>query len=346
MIVDIDMHWHPESVFSDKSLLNAYIRSTKAAGQFVELRDIPGTKKQQMVVCQPEGVENLNLADVFVGVEDRLKAMDEAGVDKGILRICCFQQWMNLELLKRVNNLMADYIKQYPGRFLGTAAVPPWGDEESLDELKRCIYDLGFVAVLSASHYGTRYLDEKEFRKYFKAIDKLGVPILVHHTPLPLDCNSILKYGNLRRLYGRCQEQMTSTGRIIYSDLLEECPNLKIIPTQMAGAFFAYTSLMLPEESNIKEDVQRFDTEQGKIRKYLKNNIYFNITTPTGWSKNHLEFAVKELGAEHILFGTSYPVRREWLIKGVDHIRSLNISEQEKDLILGGNAQKLFNLKD
>ena len=98
MIVDIDMHWHPESVFSDKSLLNAYIRATKASGQFVDLVEIPGKNAKQMVVCQPEGVENLNLSDVFIGVEDRLKAMDEAGVDKAILRICCFQQWMNLEL--------------------------------------------------------------------------------------------------------------------------------------------------------------------------------------------------------------------------------------------------------
>ena len=345
MIIDIDMHWHPEKVFSDESLLNDYLRCTRASGQQVEMTNIPGTNTQQMVVSQPKGYVNLNLADVVVGAESRVKAMDEAGVDKAILRICCFQQWMNLELMKKVNDLMAEYIKQFPGRFLGTAAAPPWGDRDSLDELKRCIYDLGFVGVLCASHYGTRYLDEEEFRPYFREINKLGVPILVHHTPLPVDYSSILKYSNVRRLYGRIQEQATGTLRIIFSDLLDECPNLIFIPTQMAGAFFAYTTMVAPVDTGAKEDVKRFDDVTEKLRGRLKKNIYFNISTPTGWSKAHLECAVKELGADHILFGSSFPVMREWLTKGVDHINSLNVSDKDKALILGENAMRLFNIK-
>jgi len=345
MIIDIDMHWHPETVFSDESLLNAYLRCTHASGQQVEMVNIPGTNKQQMVVCQPKGVENLNLADVVVGVESRLKAMDEAGVDKAILRICCFQQWMNLELMKRVNYLMAEYIKRYPGRFLGTAAAPPWGDKDSLDELKRCIYDLGFAGVLSGSHYGTRYLDEEEFRPFFREINKLGVPVLNHHTPLPVDYGSIIKYSHVRRIYGRCQEQMTSTCRIIFSDLLEECPNLILIPTMMGGAFFAYTSMLMPTETESPDNIKRYDNITDKLKSRLEKNLYFNITTPTAWSKAHLEFAIKELGADHVLFGSSYPVRRGYLIKGVDHVKQLNISEKEKSLILGENAMRLFNIK-
>jgi hypothetical protein len=40
-----------------------------------------------------------------------------------------------------------------------------------------------------------------------------------------------------------------------------------------------------------------------------------------------------------------YPVRREWLLTGVDFVRSLNISDNEKSLILGENAVRMFNIK-
>ena len=56
------------------------------------------------------------------------------------------------------------------------------------------------------------------------------------------------------------------------------------------------------------------------------------------------ECAVKVLGADHVLFGGSYPVRREWLLKGVDFVQSLDVREGEKAMVLGENAIKIFNL--
>ena len=54
---------------------------------------------------------------------------------------------------------------------------------------------------------------------------------------------------------------------------------------------------------------------------------------------------MKVLGADHILFGTSYPVRPVWLLEGADFVRKLDISEDDKELILHGNAEKLYNIK-
>ena len=53
---------------------------------------------------------------------------------------------------------------------------------------------------------------------------------------------------------------------------------------------------------------------------------------------------MKVLGADHILFGTSYPVRPVWLLEGADIVRKLDISEEDKALILGGNAERLYHL--
>lgn len=52
---------------------------------------------------------------------------------------------------------------------------------------------------------------------------------------------------------------------------------------------------------------------------------------------------IRTIGAERILFGSDYP----WINPAgdIERIRGLNISEDDKKLILGENATKLFNLK-
>jgi len=138
---------------------------------------------------------------------------------------------------------------------------------------------------------------------------------------------------------------MIAVSRELFSDLFEECPNLKVIHTMLGGGFFAFTEQILPRESKEREEVERFTQEVAKYRKYFGNNLYFDITTPLAWSKAQLECAVKELGADHILYGSSYPVRLDWVLNGVDHVRSLEISEEEKEQILCGNAKRLFGIK-
>jgi len=52
---------------------------------------------------------------------------------------------------------------------------------------------------------------------------------------------------------------------------------------------------------------------------------------------------IRTIGPERILFGSDYP----WINpkKDIERIKDLDISEKDKNLILGGNALRLFNLK-
>lgn len=72
---------------------------------------------------------------------------------------------------------------------------------------------------------------------------------------------------------------------------------------------------------------------------------YFEMSHAQPWGKAQLECAVKTLGADHILFGTSYPVRPVWLLEGADFVRNLDITESEKELILHGSAERLYNIQ-
>lgn len=345
MIINANMHWLPENLFKDISLRDSFINCVPCAyGEYAKVTTIPGTKLQQIVIEKPQGYENLNYAENQYDSKTQLKDMDEAGVDIAILRIPCWQEWLGLESCKVVNNELAKHVKKYPKRFLALAVVPPWGTPECLKEVERCIKELGFSGVQLAAHYGKLYLDEPEFRPYFKKLNKLDIPIIVHHTPLPVDYNSLLKYTNLRRQYGRCVDQGTAVGRELFSGMFEELPNLKLIHSMLGGGFFAYANMLAPRKVGIKEELERFDVAD-KVRSYLENNIYFDMSGALQWGKPQLECAVKVLGADHILYGSSYPLRREWFTKGIEFVQNLQISETEKSLILSKNAARLFKIK-
>lgn len=344
MIIDANMHWLPENLFKDKSLLDSFIYAVPSAyGEYAKITTMPGTDMQQIVIEKPKGFENLNYAENQYSPENQIRDMDEAGVDKAILRIPCWQEWLSLEMCKTVNDGLARHIRQHPGRFLALAVVPPWGSQENLAEIDRCINDLGFSGVQLAAHYGKLYLDEEEFRPYFKKLNQLEVPVVVHHTPLPVDYGSLVPYTNLRRQYGRCVDQATAVGREIFSNLFEEFPNLKLVHSMLGGGFFAFVNMLAPRKAGVKEALERFDVAD-KVRGYLEKNIYFDMSGALQWGQAQLECAVKVLGAEHILYGASYPLRREWFIKGADYVKNLEISEKEKTLILSENAIKLFHI--
>jgi predicted TIM-barrel fold metal-dependent hydrolase len=247
-------------------------------------------------------------------------------------------------MCKLVNDGVYEVVQEHPDRLRAVAIVPPWGDKGCLEEADRCINKLGFVGIEMAAHYGTLYLDDEAFRPYFRHLNEMGVPIVVHHTPLPVDYHSIYKYTNVRRSIGRCIDQLTAVSLEMFGGLFDECPNLKLIHTMMGGGVFAFTNQIAPRKSTFKEEVQRFDAKTADVRKYLQDNLFFGITTPTAWSKPQLECAIKELGADHVLYGSSYPVRIDWVLSGVEYVRGLDISEAEKELIFCGNAQRLFKI--
>ena len=90
----------------------------------------------------------------------------------------------------------------------------------------------------------------------------------------------------------------------------------------------------------------RLDMSGGEqIIRYLKNNIFFDMTHPASWGKAQVECAIKVCGADHVLFGTSFPVFYNWMSAGVEFIKSLDITEEERELITNGNARRLFQLE-
>jgi predicted TIM-barrel fold metal-dependent hydrolase len=345
-IVDANMHWLPGTLFSDERLLNAFIGSVpREYGISARVEPVPNKNIRQIIIEQPKGCVNLNYAENQYNLEGQLADMAKAGVDHGVFRLPCWQEWLDLETCKLVNNGLAEYVKRSEGRLSALAVAPPWGTSDCKREVKRCIAELGFHGVQMAAHYGNLYLDDESFRPYFAFLNDLEVPVVVHHTPLPVDYGSILSYTNQRRQYGRCVAQATAVGRELFSGMFDDFPNLKLIHSMLGGGFFAYVDMLVPpRKEGYNDAVDRFEVQTERLRRQLRENIFFDVSGAPQWGKAQLECAIRVIGADNILYGSSYPIRQDWYFQGLDFVRSLDITEEEKVAILGGNAIRLFKV--
>jgi len=346
MIIDANMHHLPEDLFDNEETLDGFL-STAPRG-YGEIASLGVTTKgqRQIIVEKPMGCQNLNYVEGDYNMEMKLKAMDDNGVDIGLLRVPVWQEWLRLDTCKKVNDNAYEQCKNSGGRLFANACVPPWGGKENIYELERCVKELGMVGVQLACHYGQLYLDDPVFEPYLKVINDMNIPVVVHHTPGPVHWQSIYEYTNLRREFGRVTDQATAVGRELFSGMFDKFPNLKFIHTMFGGNWFGIQNLVLPKLGKKAEAMERLDMSEGeRIRGYLQNNIYFDTTHPASWGKDVVECAIKVCGADHILFSSSFPVFYNWMSDGVELMKSLDITEEEREMICSGNALRLFNLK-
>ncbi|MHA3684789.1 amidohydrolase family protein [Leucobacter sp. HY1910] len=345
-VVDINIHHLPEDLFSNEKILNGFLNSApRGFGEIATVKTME-SGKQQLILEKPRGYQNLNYVEGDYSAEAKLAAMDEAGVDYGIMRVPVWQEWLDLETCKAVNDNAADIAARSNGRLFTTACVPPWGGKENIYELERNVKELGAVGVQLACHYGQLYLDDPVFEPYLKVIEKLDIPVVVHHTPLPVEYKSVIDYTNLRREYGRVMDQGIAVGRELFSGMFDRMPGLRFIHTMMGGNWFANQALLTPHKTNKAEAMQRLDPTGGeKIKQYLEENIFFDMTHPHSWGKTQVEAALEIGGADHYLFGSSFPVFYSWMGQGVEFLKNeIEVSDADRELVLSGNAKRLFNL--
>lgn len=344
-IIDFGLDKVPASLFKDEALMERFLGCVPSA--YTEDRAYVSTAAsgaKQIVVEKPAGRGNMNIVDGEYTVEGIIDAMDEAGVDVAVLRVPVWQEWMPLDLCRLFNDDFAAFAAQAPDRFKAMASIPPWGDRASLDELKRCMDDLGFVGVQLSCHYGTKYLDDPAFRPLLRVLDERRIPAAIRAVPLPVDYRSIVAYDNVRRELGRSIDTLTGLSLELYSGIFEEFPNLRFVHGMLGGGWFAFDSLLRPKQANTTAaSVKRLDADAARnVGEYLGRNVFFEITHPKSWGKKQIECALDVCGADRFVFGTSIPVFPG--AGDVAEIEALDIEAGSKDAILGGNACALLGI--
>jgi len=345
MIIDANMYWLPETLFTDEKLLHEFLSEMpEEYGWYGYIKDMKENGLKQIVIEKPKGFQNLNYIQGEYLLETQLEDMDQAGVGKAILKLPGCHEWMSLSLCKIFNDGLAEHAKRSNDRLIPLAVIPPYGTEENLKELERCKNVLGMNGIQLCAHYGSSYLDDEKFAGFFEKLNELEMTAYIHHTPVPVEYNSIYDFNNLRRSYGRCVDQTTAVGRELFSGMFMKYPNLKFVHSMLGGGFFAISNMIFPHKAKTSEAVNRFESDNNDVRNSFEKNIFFEMSHAQPWGKKQLECAIEVLGADHIIFGTSYPVKKEWLTEGPEFINGLTITEEEKEMILCVNAKRLYQI--
>lgn len=341
MVIDANVYWFPEEMFEDETLFARLCADApRAYGTAVSMVERDG--KKQVIVEKPVSCPGVDYIQGDYTLERMLQRLDEAGIDKAVMKVPCLHEWMSLDMCRYFNDGMADFAKRSGGRLIALAVVPPWGREAELNELTRCVNELGMHGMQLCAHYGELYLDDPAFTPLFTRMNELGLTAYVHHTPVPVEYRSIAAYNNLRRSLGRCEDQVTAVGRELFSGMFEQYPNVKLVHSMLGGGFFTFKEMLMPHGPAAKDG--RFAATPDSMRKHLRNNIYFEMSHAQPWGETLLETAVKILGADHIVYGSSSPVKMDWTLKGPAYVQALHVTEEEKRLMLCDNARKLYHI--
>lgn len=347
MVIDANMYWVPETLFTDETLREQFLspitEQSSVSGYYGYMQEnVNG--QMEFAFEKPKGCQNLNYIQGEYRTEVQLRDMDEAGVDMAVLKTPCCQEWMGLDMCRIFNDGMARQAAESGGRLAALAVIPPYMTPEVERELDRCLDKLGMHGVQLSAHYSGKYLDDPVFAPLFEVLEARKLTAYVHHTPLPVQYDALLDYTSLRRSYGRCVDQTTAVCRELYSNMFAKYPHVKLVHSMLGGGFFAIAPMMMPHGASSGDKSGRFSNANSNVEQQLRENIYFEMSHAEPWGKAQLECAVKVLGADHILFGTSYPVKKNWLLNGPKFVRALEISKTEQEAILGENARSLYRL--
>lgn len=246
------------------------------------------------------------LADIC---EQRLPAMDNAGIDMQVLSVTA----------------------------PGSQQVPA----AHAAEANRAITKLGFCGVVINGHTQGRFLDAPEFDELLTAIEELDVPIYLHPTYPPPQVADVYFSGlpdpTSRALSTAAWGWHAETGlhvlRLAATGVFGRHPKLQIVVGHM-GENLPF-SLMRADSV-----LTRANPDIPSVAQIIREHVHITICGYT--TIPPLLCALQVFGADRIMFSSDYPYGDP-----AEHARFLAdapISPADRDKIAYGNAQHLFRL--
>lgn len=234
-------------------------------------------------------------------------------------------------------------------RYFGTS-LPLNNMESALRETDRAIRELKLCGVEVHTPANDRPIDSLEFFPLYETMSQYDRPIWLHprraQTYPDYRTEDKSKY-RIFSVFGWPYETTVAMARLVFSGILEKCPNLKII-THHCGGMVPYL------RERVRGSYERIMQHLGDdlARRLSKPHIeyfkmFYNDTAING-NASALMCAYDFFGADHLLFGTDMPFDTEYgernLRQVIEAIEQMGISEAEKEKIFEGNARKLLRL--
>ena len=272
--------------------------------------------------------------------------MDEHGIDVQILSYSNASQNapadQQVQLTRQANDRLAEAVRANPSRFSGFACLP-WGQPQAAaEELERAVKELGFVGALLIGRPGDTFLDDPRYEPILAKLNELGAPLYLH-PGCPLPQVQAPYYGGLgtqvtARLslfgWGWHNEAGVHLLRLILSKKFDQFPKLQVICGHWGEMVPFYLYRL---DDSIPQAVTGLSRS---ITDTFKQHVY---VTPSGMmTLPQFQFIKTVVGVDRILYSVDYPYLT--LAGARRFLESLPISQDDKEKIAHGNAERLFRL--
>ncbi|MGH8151504.1 MAG: amidohydrolase family protein [Rhodanobacteraceae bacterium] len=203
------------------------------------------------------------------------------------------------ELHRHLNAHAAEVCRTYPWHYAGLGTVPLQSPRLAIEEMERCIDQLGLQGVQIGSHVNAWNLDAPELFPFFEAAADLGAAILVHPWDM-MGKDSMPKYW-LPWLVGMPAEQSRAACCLIFGGVLERLPSLRVAFAHGGGAF-PFTIGRIEHGFRMRPDLVATDNARAP-REYFKR-LFFDscVHDPQG-----LRYLLDVVGGDRVMLGTDYP---------------------------------------
>ncbi len=253
------------------------------------------------------------------------------------------------------NDEIKEITEKHPEYYEGFIAGIPFNNvPASVDEIKRC-KAMGAKGVQIYTSMNGEAIDQEKFWPIYETCEKLELPLLIH----PVGGQMIPEYSGEERskyelwfLIGWPYQTTVAMCRLAFAGIFEDFPNLKIV-THHVGA-------MIPMlEGRIENGLKMYggrtapELKEALTKTRMKGNPLdtfkkFYADTASFGSASAIRAGIDFFGKDHILFASDMPFDPEkgpgYIERTLNCIDELQLTQEEKEAILYGNAQRIFHV--
>jgi 2,3-dihydroxybenzoate decarboxylase len=275
--------------------------------------------------------------------DHRIREMDDHGIEIQVLSLTVPGIQADVDPRRAVenavyaNDFLAGVIAENPTRFRGFAALPMQDPTAAIDELHRCINELGFCGAMVCGDIQGHYLDEPHFDDFWGALAATGRPLYLH--PGVGDPTSLKVMKGYPEMYGAWSWAVDTGGhamRLVYGGIFDRHPDACLILGHM-GEFLPFQrprfdSRYLTTDHEVP--LKRLPSE------YIGTNIV--LTNSGVFGPDVLAGAVAAVGADAIMFSVDYPY--ESTAEAICGFEATELSDADRAKIAYQNAERILKL--
>ena len=277
----------------------------------------------------------------------RLGQMDANGIDRQVIAITspgvqCFDADTGNALAAEANDILAEAVRNHPGRFTGLTAIQPLGPKAAAKEIERS-KGLGLKGVMVNSHTKGEYLDSVSYWPILEAAEALDTPIYIHPRPAaPAMLEPMYERHLEGSMWGFQTEAAVSGLRMIVAGIFDRFPKLRVVLGHLGEGIPFWLDRMDRIYSRGKHatDAYPFWTAKRLPSEYFLENVWMS-SSGHNWDPA-VRFVEEVAGEDRLMFAVDYPY--EDCKQQVDQAEGVTVKSPEKFYEL--TARDVFEITD